>query len=302
MEKEILIAGGSGLIGTALQEHAIELGYRVTLLSRKAGDNRIKWDPEAGTIDLPVKMRFDAIINLAGASLSEGRWTAKNKQGIYQSRIKSCRTLENYLFDGRLSTDVYVGASAVGIYGDMGDADVDEQTKVAKNDWFSKTVIDWEIGHRRIETLEIRTIIVRIGIVLSTKGGALKEILQKVSLGIIPYFGNGKQFWPWIHIDDLVRMIFYCIDHAEIHGTYLAAAPYPATNKKLIKTINSYLKPKKLIVSVPRFILKLMLGEMHRVVFDSCKSNSKKIIAAGFQFKFPTIDEAAKEIISHINS
>src|SRR5687768_15094724 len=120
MKKEILIAGGSGFIGQALQRHAVDRGYRVTLLSRQAGKDRIQWNPEVGTIDLPARLRFDAIINLAGDSLSKGRWTAEKKQDIYQSRIKSCRTLENYLFDGRLMTQVYIGASGVGIYGNTG--------------------------------------------------------------------------------------------------------------------------------------------------------------------------------------
>ena len=106
MKKEILIAGGSGFIGQALQKYAVDQGYLVTILSRHKGENTIQWNPESGTIDLPAKLRFNAIINLTGSSLSEGRWTSNRKQDIYQSRIKSCRTLENYLFDGRLMTGI----------------------------------------------------------------------------------------------------------------------------------------------------------------------------------------------------
>lgn len=298
MQKKLLIAGGTGLIGSALKEHAITKGWQVTLLSRQAGHERIKWDPAKGSIDLPVKIHFDAIINLAGASVSEGRWTEERKKEIYDSRIKSCRTLENYLYDGRLNTHFYLGASGVGFYGDRGLSEVNEKTPVHAKDWFTNIVLDWENEHHRIAALEIRTIIIRIGIVLSLKGGALKEILQASRLGVIAYFGNGRQIWSWIHIDDLIAIMFYCIDHPHISGICLGTAPNPVSNKKLIRVIHDYMTPKKIIAGVPRFVMALILGEMHRVLFDSCDAKPKKLLKNGFQFSFPTIHEAAKDLAS----
>ncbi len=296
MKKQILIAGGTGLIGTALKEMAIVKDWDVTILSRQPGQGKIKWDPEKGTIELPSIMRFDAIINLTGASVSEGRWTEKRKEEIYDSRIKSCRTLENYLFDGRLNTGFYLGSSGVGVYGDRGVSEVTEKTLVKATDWFTQLVVDWEKGHNRIAALEIRTFIIRTGIVLSRKGGALKEILQSSRFGVLAYFGNGQQIWPWIHIDDLTRIICYCIEQPKLNGVILGTSPNAVSNKELIKAIHDYIAPKKIMAGVPRFIMALMLGEMHRVLFDSCNAKPQKLLDSGFQFSFPTIQDAAKDL------
>ena len=298
MKKQLLIAGGSGMIGTELQRVARSANWDVTTLSRQPGVNRIKWDPEKGTIDLPSKRAFDAIINLAGASLNSGRWTESTKKDIYNSRMMSARTLENYLFDGRLTTKCYVGSSAVGIYGDQGTKEVSEKTPVKPSDWFTKTVSDWETAHHRIAALEIRTIILRTGMVLSREGGALTEILKPTRFGIIPFFGSGRQIWSWIHIHDLASMMLYCCDQQGIQGTFLATAPEPVTNKNFTRRINYNLPVRKMIIGVPKPVLVLMLGEMHRVLFDSCNATSKKIVNQGFQFKYPTLDVAARDLVS----
>ena len=300
MQKKLLIAGGTGLIGSALKEHAISKGWQVTILSRQAGHGRIKWDPSNGTIDLPAKMNFDAIINLAGTSVSDGRWTEKRKIEIYESRIKSCRTLENYLYDGRLNSQFYLGASGVGFYGDRGISEVNEKTQVKVKDWFTGIVLDWEEGHQRIAALEIRTVIFRIGIVLSQKGGALKEMLHASRFGVLAYFGSGRQIWSWIHIDDLIAIMFHCINQPYTHGVYLGTAPGPVSNKTLIRAIHDYMTPKKIMVGVPRFVMALILGEIHRVLFDSCDAKPKKLLKEGFQFRFPSIQEAIKGLASGI--
>src|SRR5687768_10772986 len=230
MKKQLLIAGGSGLIGKALQKEAHSRNWDVTILSRQPGKDRIVWNPAMGTIDLPAKMHFEAIINLAGASISEGRWTETRKKEIYDSRINSCRTLENYLYDGRINTDIYIGSSAIGIYGDLGSTEVTETTPIKAKDWFVKTVIDWEKAHMRIAALEIRTVIIRTGIVLSADGGAFKEIFKTSRWGVLPYFGNGRQIWSWIHLRDIAGIMFYCIDLKDLHGIFLGTAPHPVTN------------------------------------------------------------------------
>ena len=294
MKKQLLIAGGTGMIGTALQRQALANEWEVTFLSRRSGKNVITWDPEKRTIDLPEKMEFDAIVNLAGANLNN-RWTESNKKEFYGSRINSSRTLENYLFDGRISTDVYLGASAIGIYGDSGQDSVNERTQVKKDNWFTALVMDWEKSHKQIAALEIRTIILRFGVVLSKEDGALKEILKSTPFGILPQFGNGSQVWSWIHIEDVASMILYCLEQKKISGTYLATAPFPVSNRKLIKSLNAHLG--KLIVPVPKLMLSIMLGEMHRVVFDSCNAPPQKIMNSGYKFRYETIEEAAKALL-----
>lgn len=298
MKKQLLIAGGTGMIGSELQRVARSANWDVSILSRQAGANRIKWDPKKGTIELPSKMTYDAIINLAGASLNSGRWTEITKKEIYNSRLMAARTLENYLFDGRLATKCYLGASAVGIYGDQRTKEVNEKTPVNPSDWFTKTVDDWEAAHHRMEALDIRTIILRTGMVLSREGGALTEILKPTRFGIITFFGNGRQFWSWIHIHDLARMMLYCCDHNDLKGIFLATAPEPVTNKNFTRRINYNLPTRKMIIGVPKAVLVLMLGEMHRILFDSCNATPKKIMKHGFQFKYPTLDTAARDLVS----
>ncbi len=301
MKKQLLIAGGSGLIGRALQNEATTRQWDVTLLSREPGPNRILWNPELGTIDLPSKMHYDAIINLTGASLSEGRWTDERKKEIYNSRIKSCSTLENYLFDGRLDANIYLGASAIGIYGDRGSFEVTETTPIQANDWFIKTVHDWEKAHQRIAALEIRTMIIRIGIVLSREGGAFREIMKASKWTLLPYFGNGRQIWSWIHIRDLAGIMFYCLDHQDLNGIFLGTAPHPVSNRKLIQTLDVQMYLNMLVLGIPRFILALILGEMHRVLFESCNAPGTKIKKAGYQFVFPTIEMAMKDLMGGKN-
>ncbi|HZI54508.1 MAG TPA: TIGR01777 family oxidoreductase, partial [Chitinophagaceae bacterium] len=240
---------------------------------------------------------FEAIINLAGASISEGRWTETRKKEIYDSRINSCRTLENYLYDGRINTDIYIGSSAIGIYGDLGSTEVTETTPIKAKDWFVKTVIDWEKAHMRIAALEIRTVIIRTGIVLSADGGAFKEIFKTSRWGVLPYFGNGRQIWSWIHLRDIAGIMFYCIDLKDLHGIFLGTAPHPVTNRKLVQAIDANIWLNLLVVGIPKFTLALILGEMHRVLFESCNAPGKKIMEAGYQFQFSTVQAAMKELI-----
>jgi len=298
MKKQLLIAGGSGLIGSALAKEALHEGWYITILSRHPGPGRVVWDPAKGTIDFLGKLAVDAIINLAGASIADGRWTEEKKKEIYQSRINACRTLEKYLLDGRLSTSFYLGVSGVGIYGDNGMDVVSEETTIDNpDDWLVKTVLDWESAHKKIADLSIRTVILRIGIVLSTDGGALKEILGSPGFGVLSYFGHGNQIWSWIHIGDLTRLIFFCINHTQVKGTFLASSPNPVTNKELTKAVNNYISPKRIVAGVPKIILSILLGEMHRILFESCNATSEKIQKEGFIFTFPNIDPTLKDLL-----
>jgi hypothetical protein len=298
MKKRLLIAGGSGLIGSALSNEANLQGWETTILSRHAGPGRIVWDPEEGTIDIKKNESFDAIINLTGASIASGRWTDRKKKEIYSSRIDACRTLEKYVLEKRITTLFYLGISGIGIYGDKGNEIVDEDTPIGNgNDWLIKTTIDWESGHKVMVDLGIRTVILRTGIVLSLDGGALKEIMGTPGFGVLSYFGNGKQIWSWIHIHDLIRMIFFCMEDVNAKGIFLASSPHPVSNKILTKTINHYLKPKRLVVGVPKVVIATILGETHRVLFESCNASSEKIEREGFQFEFPSIDGAIKNLL-----
>jgi uncharacterized protein len=197
---KILIAGGTGLIGTVVKREAEIRGYEVIVLSRSPGPGKIAWNPANKSIQTEHPLGFDAIINLAGSSIAAGRWTASRKLDIMQSRVDSAGTIEQYLKSGLLKTSVYIGASGVGIFGSRGDDMVDEHTSIPEtNDWLIQTTRQWEAAHQRIRDTGIRTVITRIGLVLTKDGGALKEVLMPARFGLLAYFGNGRQYWPWIH-------------------------------------------------------------------------------------------------------
>jgi uncharacterized protein len=299
MGKQLLIAGGSGLIGSAIQDLAIKQGWEVTVLSRRPGAGHMVWDPAEEEISLATPRTFDAIINLAGTSIAGGRWTEARKKDIVQSRVQASRTLEKYLKEGILSTSVYVGASAIGIYGDRGNEQVDEQSPIhAKGDWMAETVVQWEEGHKRIEALGIKSIILRIGIVLSLKGGALPEMLKTGPVGVLGYFGSGDQYWPWIHIEDLARLMLQAVTDSKMSGIYLAASPSPVTNKEMATAASLQYAPHRLVVPVPVFVLSLMLGEMKQMLLQSCNGHPTRLIREGFQFQYSTIEEAMKNLLS----
>jgi uncharacterized protein (TIGR01777 family) len=300
MKKHMLIAGGSGMIGSALRKEAILMGWEVSILSRTKGKDVIIWDPEQTLIHLPSPHFFDAIINLAGASIAGGRWTVKRKTEILQSRIHACKTIEQYLRDGRLQTNVYIGASAVGIYGNSGSEAVDEQSEIATtSDWMALTVQAWEAGHSKIAALGIRTIILRIGIVLSNRGGAFQEIMKSTRFGLLTFFGTGDQIWPWIHIQDLIHIILTGLNDPQMKGMYQASAPNPVSNKKLTYAVKNQLRFPRIMIGIPLWILSLVLGKMHQMLMQSCNAIPTRLIQAGFEFKFSTIQNAMKDLIGN---
>ena len=298
MKKQLLIAGGTGLIGTAIKESALSRGWEVMILSREPGPGKMMWNPAKRTISLTEVMTFDAIINLAGASIAGSKWTTTRKKEIVDSRVDAAATLEKYLQQGLLKAQTYIGASAIGIYGDRGSEPLDEISPiVAEDQWMVNTVQQWEKAHAAIESLGIRTIIPRIGIVMSEKGGALPEIIQTAPFGFLGYFGDGHQIWPWIHIDDLVDIMLLAIEDDKMQGTYLAVAPFPASNKEIVKAANDVYSPHRLVIPVPVFGLRLMLGEMHQMLIQSCNAHPARLIKENFLFKFNRIEEAMDGLI-----
>ena len=292
-----MIAGGSGLIGTAINEEAMRRGLDVIILSRRSIPGNIRWNPYSGEINLASPAHFDVIINLAGTSIA-GRWSKKRIEDIHRSRTDACKTIEKYIANGLLTTKVYIGTSAIGIYGDHGNDIVDEKSQLGEDtDWMVITGKAWEEGHNRMTTHGIRSVILRTGIVLSHKGGALKEILQTAPFGIIGYFGTGKQFWPWIHIHDLVEIFFRAIEDEEMSGLYLAVAPGSTTNKELSKAMSNAFESRRLVVPVPIFFLAILLGKMRRMLLQSCKGYPSRLLAEGFSFRYPSIKEAMNDLI-----
>ena len=297
MQKRLLIAGGTGLIGSAISELAKKGGWEVFLLSRSNRDGHIQWDPKNLQISLKETMAFDAIINLAGASIAGERWTAKRKKLILDSRLKSCATLERYLASGQLKTEVYIGASAIGIYGNHEEEMIDENTDINQSgDWLAETAKAWEEGHHRIKNLGIKTIIIRIGLVLSRQGGAMKEIIQTAPFGFLGYFGDGQQKWSWIHIDDVVGIFLFALDNEFVNGPVNATAPNPLRMKDFASTLGKVMK-RPSFFTAPGIALKILFGEGAEFILNGSSVIPQKIVKSGYKFKFENAENALKDLL-----
>jgi uncharacterized protein len=295
----VLIGGGTGLIGMRLSFLLKQKGYEVIHLSRKGDLNavfpRYEWNLNTGEIDEEAIRKMDYVINLAGAGIADKRWTASRKRLIIESRVKSMLLFQIAFQETGKSPKSFIAASATGFYGACGDEWLYENSSSGTG-FLSESTREWEKSTKELESPNMRIVTVRIGIVLSTKGGALPKIVlpQNFRLGI--YFSSGKQYYPWIHIDDLCNIFIKSIEDEQITGTYNGVAPNPVTNFELTKAIAKAKNKKVLMMSVPSFLLGFGMGEMSDVVLTSARASAQKIEKSGFNFKFPKIIPALKDL------
>lgn len=298
----ILITGGTGLIGTRLSERLAAMGYRVIHLSRRrnldAAFLAYAWDVNAGTIDDEALQQADYIVTLAGAGIADERWTARRKQLIIDSRVKGIQLIASRLKALNLRPKAVIGASAIGYYGDAGQAMLDESA-AAGNDFLAHSVEAWEAAYDSIAALGIRNPKLRIGIVLSTQGGALAKMLPTYKVGFGTYFGDGQQVYSWVHIDDVCGMFIHAIRHDHMTETYNAVAPQPVTNKALAAAIATAKGMNEVVFPAPAFALKLALGEMAAVVLSSSNLSAQRILDAGFAFEWGELVPALRDLIEH---
>jgi uncharacterized protein (TIGR01777 family) len=296
--QNILITGGTGLVGRRLTTLLEAKGYNVSYLSRKKGKNGEvtlhQWDIENGKIDAEALRNTHIIVNLAGAGVADKYWTESYKQEIYDSRVKATNLLFDYLKKTPNQVHTFIGASAIGIYGMDTQAQwVDEQSPLG-HDFLAQVVKDWEISTDQMNTLNIRTVKVRIGIVLAKEGGALPKLTLPVKLFVGAGIGSGEQYISWIHIDDLCQMIIYMIENQQCKGVYNAVAPNPATNIALTKAIGKVLHKPVFFPNVPAFVLKLGMGGMADSILGGNRVKADKIQTAGFRFAYtdllPTLE------------
>jgi uncharacterized protein len=293
--KTILLTGASGLVGTYLTDLLVKKGYRVRHLGRSKNSGPIQsfvWDINKGVIEDGALDSVDTIIHLAGAGIADKPWTYKRKQEILESRTKSTALLYDVLGKNQTSVKTFISASAIGYYGFSPGDEVFTEESDSGEGFLADVVKQWEHEVDKIERLNIRTVKIRIGIVLSAEGGALKEIAQPVSWGVGAPLGSGKQFMSWIHIEDLCRMFIHAVEQETMHGAYNAVTPTPATNKEVTIAIAKALHRPLLLPSVPAFVLKLMLGEMADLVLYGSKVSAEKIQLTGFSYTYSDLDKA----------
>ena len=297
--KRYIISGGTGLVGKRLSELLEDGDNSISLLSRDNQSNLTKkyvWDIEKSKIDLTWLNETDTLIHLAGAGVADKKWTASYKKEIYDSRINSTKLLFESLKNNPHTVKTIVAASAIGIYGNDLSGIVDESSPSA-NTFLAKVCKDWEKEVLKFETIGIRVVILRTGIVLSKNGGFISEISKPIKLFLGSVFGNGKQVMSWIHIDDLCRMYIKAAEDENRKGIFNAVAPNPVSNSEITKKMASRLHRILILPNIPVFVLKLVFGEMAGMLLSNQNISCKKIMSSGFEFKYSFIDSALEDLI-----
>lgn len=295
---KVLITGASGLVGKALQASFREKGYEMLLASRsEPSDNEhIQWDAEKGFSDPERLEGIDAVVHLAGESISGLRWTDEKKKAIRDSRVLGTRSVVDAISRLKERPRVLVSASAVGFYGERGDEELTESSS-AGDEFLSHVAKEWESEARRAEDAGIRTVLLRSGIVLSKDGGALGTMLTPFKLGVGGVIGSGKQWMSWISLDDEVRIINFAIENENLRGAVNAVSPNPVTNHDFTKTLGDVLY-RPTILPLPEFAVSMIFGEMgDALLLSSTKVQPKRLLDAGFDFEYPDLKPAIEHAV-----
>ena len=302
--KRIIVTGATGLIGQKLVYALIQRGDEVIIFSRNAAKAKtiianakeyVEWDYNKPELWKSKLENSDAVVHLAGTNLFAKRWNDNFKNEILKSRQISTKNLVDAIKFCNNKPQVFISASGVGYYGDCGDIILDE-TSSAGNDFLAEVCKVWEGESKRVEDAGVRSVQIRTGLVLSTEDGALKQMLPPFKFFIGGPLGNGKQWASWLHIDDIIRIYLHAIDNTELRGAVNAAAANPVRMKEFANTLGKVLKRPSLF-PVPKFVLKIVIGEAAEVVTASQRVDVKKLLSSGFKFKFDFIREALKDIL-----
>lgn len=298
---KILISGGSGLIGKAISKQLLKEGKEVVWLGRKSGEwNGVKifaWDTEKKIVDLKAFESVSAIINLAGSSITDERWTEKRREDILNSRIRSVEFLAEIISKNKFSISKVIGASAIGYYGAIESESVFAEDSKPGNDFLGNLCVEWENSYKSIKELGISCSLVRTSIVLSKDGGAYPPLKKLIKSGIGSVIGSGKQMFPWIHINDIAGIYLHLLKEKE-SDIYNGVADEMPTTKEFTHQLAKCLNRRILLPNIPAFILKLILGSRAQMLLTGVKISNKKIKEAGYVFQYSRLSDALKEITS----
>ena len=298
----ILITGATGLVGQELVSLLLQNGHIVHYLStskKKLVFNTnykgFYWNPKTAEIDIASLTDVEVIVHLAGANVAK-KWTKSYKEEIIESRILSTRLLFQTLQKTPNRVKQIVSASAIGIYPDSL-TNIYHETDLDVDVSFLGNVVKlWENEVSQFEKLEIVVSKIRIGIVFAKNGGALQEMAKPIRYGVGAAFGSGEQYQSWIHIQDLVAVFYHVIEN-ELPGIYNGVSPYPVSNAELTKAIAKTLEKPLFLPNVPKFVMKIILGEMHEILFSSQHVSCRKLLDLKYQFKFASLDKALNDLL-----
>ena len=298
----VLITGATGLIGSEIvkqcRNNDIDVNYLTTSkskLSKKENYRGFYWNPKNNEIDNDCIKEVDTIIHLVGATISK-RWTNKYKKEILNSRIQTTALLYDTLKNNPHNITQIISASAIGYYPDSLTNYYSEDEEQVSSSFLGEVVTQWENAVDAFKDLKVIVSKIRIGLVLSKKGGALPEMVKPIKYGLGAAFGSGKQWQSWIHIEDLARLFLYLLKY-KLDGVYNGVAPNPQTNKQLTKAIAKQLDAPLFLPNIPKFLMRLVLGEMHILLFESQRVSSRKIENKGFDFKYYNLKAALKDVL-----
>ena len=290
----ILITGGTGLVGSRLTEMLEEKNHEVVILSRNPkAKNEFKWDVSNNYIDEKAFDKIDFIIHLAGAGIADEKWTEKRKQVIIDSRVNTANLLFSKVNELKIKLKGFISASGIGYYGAVTSSIIFTEQDDAGQDFLGEVCIKWEDAAHQFTSLQTPVTILRTGIVLSKKGGAL----EKMKTPVISALGSGNQYLPWIHIDDLCEMYIDAIE-GKLEGIYNAVAPEHQTSKTFSKQFAKSISKPFVPFNVPAFGLKLLFGDMSKILLEGSRISAKKIEKSGYSFRFKTLDKALNNLFS----
>lgn len=291
-----LVSGSSGLIGKRLISDLEKDGVAVVrLVRRPAGENEIAWDPGQPP-DPAIFHGMDAVVHLAGENIA-GRWTEEKKKRMYESRVVGTRNLAQAMARATPPPKVLISASAVGIYGNRGDEALSEESS-AGNDFLARLGRDWEAATEAAGHVGIRTVLLRMGMVVAGEGGALRKMLPLFRLGLGGRIGSGRQWMSWVAIEDVIGIIRFVLETEELHGPLNVVAPNPVTNAEFARTLGRVLH-RPAVLPVPAFVVRALFGEMgETVLLGSARVRPRRLEKRGFPFRYPELEEALRAALA----
>lgn len=298
--KKILISGATGLVGKKLSRKLFERGYKVEILVRSKPETSdfksYEWNYEKKFLEDGALDHTYVFIHLAGASISK-RWTKSYKDEVYKSRVESAQFIYEEMKKRKIYPEAVISSSAVGIYGQSTSQQIFTEDDQPANDFLGEVCKDWEEKAFQFQKLGSRVVCVRTSTVLAEKGGALEVLKKPIDLNIGAALGTGEQYFPWIHIDDLVNIYIKAVEDVSMNGAYNASAPDFIDNEELTKKIASHLDKKLWLPNIPKFIIKTVLGEMSVLALEGSRISSNKIENAGFKFQYNNLEKALNDVI-----
>ena len=299
---KVLITGATGLIGSQIIEDCIKSNIKVNFLTTSKSKitksnlvNGYYWDPNKKIIDLECFREVNSIITLSGSSIFK-LWTSGNRRRILDSRVESLNFLRQSIIDNNISIKRLVSASGISLYPNSKEREFLENEKTFDDSFLAEVINSWEVAANLFKNIGINVSIIRIGLVLSIKGGVLKETLMPMNFGFGIVFGHGEQWQSWIHIEDISRIFLFIMEN-NLDGVYNGVSNNPVKNIEFTRIISVIHRKPMIIIKIPKIFFRILFGEMHVLLFKSHKISSRKIQDEGFSFKFANLKDAIKDII-----